>query len=285
MSYAESSKVAATALGGSVARGWADQFSDLEVFVFWREPPSHNERTSAVRRSGGSIDVFWEDQDSERNWQAALRATDGKVGLLWPYDGEEWSEHYYIDDLNIGVSGFSVSTVDTWVRDLNRGVSTDIAEMVASTLLARAPITGGEILTNWVDQLEPYPYALAKAIIERWLQPDEQWWSVDVLAARDDRPAFDALLVGMQHRLVRLLLAVNGEYLMDPRPKWTRRLIEGWEHRPSDCASRLAQAQTAPPDIAASLLQDLFEETLGIVTQLLPTIDVEPARDLFRLRR
>ncbi|MGA7270710.1 MAG: hypothetical protein WB239_06535 [Acidimicrobiia bacterium] len=37
LSYAASPKVTATALGGSVARGWADEFSDVEVFVFWDE--------------------------------------------------------------------------------------------------------------------------------------------------------------------------------------------------------------------------------------------------------
>lgn len=65
MAYDESSKVAATALGGSVARGWADEFSDVEVFVFWNEAPTSAERTSAVHRSGGSVDVSWLDTEAE----------------------------------------------------------------------------------------------------------------------------------------------------------------------------------------------------------------------------
>lgn len=268
-----------------MARGWADEFSDVEVFVFWREAPSVAERISAVRGSGGSIDILWEDAESQGNWQAAMRATQGKVGQLWPYTDEEWSEHYYLEDLSIGVSGFSAATVEAWVGDLNQGVASDISEMVASTLLARAPITGEEVVADWVSRLEPYPQALALTVIERWLQPDEQWWSVDVLAARNDRPAFDAVLVGMQRRLIRLLLAANGKYLVDPRPKWAQRLIEACEYQPRDCATRLQQVQTAPPGEAASLLQELFGETLEMLSHRFPTIDVQPARELIRLRR
>ncbi|MGI9529110.1 MAG: hypothetical protein ACR2NG_05315 [Acidimicrobiia bacterium] len=284
-SYAESAKVAATALGGSVARGWADEFSDLEVFVFWRESPTRDDRSSAVVRSGGSIDVFMADTDARNRRKAALAATEGKAGFLWPYEDDEWSEHFCVDDLSIGVSGFAVATVDTWIDNLRRGVSTDISEMVASTLIARAWITGSTILDDWREQLDPYPDALAKTIINRWLQPDQMWWSVDVLASRNDRPALDAVLVGMQQRLFRLLLAVNGQYLVDPRPKWTQQLIGRCEHLPRDCAARLEQAQLSPPATAAALLQELFEDVLETISQRFPTIDVQQAKVLYRLRR
>lgn len=36
----------------------------------------------------------------------------GGVGQLWPLEDDEWSEHYFADGANIGVSGSSVSTTD-----------------------------------------------------------------------------------------------------------------------------------------------------------------------------
>ena len=39
--YAANPKVAAVVLGGSAAHGHADRFSDVEIGVFWREPPSN----------------------------------------------------------------------------------------------------------------------------------------------------------------------------------------------------------------------------------------------------
>lgn len=285
MAYDESSKVAATALGGSVARGWADEFSDVEVFVFWNEAPTSAERTSAVHRSGGSVDVSWLDTEAEERWLTAMRVTQGQIGQLWPYEDKEWSEHYFVDNLSIGVSGFLVSTVDNWVADLTRGVPNDDAEMVAATIVAQSPVTGEELLEAWASALTPYPQALALAVIEQWLRLDEQWWSIDQLAAREDRPAFDAVLIGMQKRLIRLLLAANGTYLLDPKPKWTRKLVQALEHQPDDFVDRLEQVQTSAPVEAARLLQQLLEETMETLTQLFPTIDIEQAQWLFRLRR
>jgi hypothetical protein len=285
MAYAESSKVAATALGGSVARGWADEFSDVEIFVFWSEAPTSAERVSAVERSRGSIDVSWFDAGAEERWLTAMRANHGQVGQLWPYEDMEWSEHYFVDNLNIGVSGFLVSTVDNWVEDLTRGIPNDDAEMVAATIVAQSPVTGEELLEAWASALTPYPQALALAVIERWLRPDEQWWSIGQLAAREDRPAFDAVLVGMQKRLIRLLLAANGTYLLDPKPKWTRKIATAFEHQPDDFVNRLERVQTSAPIAAARLLQQLIDETMETLTQLFPAIDIEQARWLFRLRR
>ncbi|HET8850941.1 MAG TPA: nucleotidyltransferase domain-containing protein [Ktedonobacteraceae bacterium] len=41
-------KVAALVVEGSVARGYADGFSDLDLAVFWAEPPTAKERRDIV---------------------------------------------------------------------------------------------------------------------------------------------------------------------------------------------------------------------------------------------
>ena len=37
--YAKNLKVAAVIVSGSTARGHADKYSDIEIGVFWKEPP------------------------------------------------------------------------------------------------------------------------------------------------------------------------------------------------------------------------------------------------------
>ena len=39
-------------LAGSTARGHAD-FSDIDLGVFWHEPPTEDERLAAVEQAGG----------------------------------------------------------------------------------------------------------------------------------------------------------------------------------------------------------------------------------------
>jgi hypothetical protein len=46
-------KVAAVLVEGSVAQDDADRFSDIDLAVFWAEPPTTQERRDIVRRAGG----------------------------------------------------------------------------------------------------------------------------------------------------------------------------------------------------------------------------------------
>jgi hypothetical protein len=45
-------------VGGSVARGFADRYSDIEIGVFWDTLPSIEERAAARERAGGVAGDF-----------------------------------------------------------------------------------------------------------------------------------------------------------------------------------------------------------------------------------
>src|SRR6266536_4320852 len=47
-------KVAAVVVEGAVARDYADHSSDLDLAVFWAQPPTAQERRDLVTRAGGS---------------------------------------------------------------------------------------------------------------------------------------------------------------------------------------------------------------------------------------
>jgi hypothetical protein len=72
--YAANPHVAAVILGGSTARGHADRYSDIEVGVFWHQPPSDADRKSAAN------------------------AIPGDLVRLYPYDPMEevWSDDYML---------------------------------------------------------------------------------------------------------------------------------------------------------------------------------------------
>src|SRR5215469_11796265 len=51
--YSAHPKVAAVAVAGSVARGYADRSSDLDLAIFWSEPPTAKERRDIITRAHG----------------------------------------------------------------------------------------------------------------------------------------------------------------------------------------------------------------------------------------
>src|SRR5215211_2830828 len=49
--YAANPKVAGVLLAGSVARGLADGFSDIEIDIYWHTPPTDQDRRAPIERA------------------------------------------------------------------------------------------------------------------------------------------------------------------------------------------------------------------------------------------
>ena len=68
--YHANPKVAAMIVEGSFARDDADHSSDLDLAVFWAEPPTARERQDIVTRSGGSERHAWPSHGEATGWNA-----------------------------------------------------------------------------------------------------------------------------------------------------------------------------------------------------------------------
>jgi hypothetical protein len=283
--YVQDKKLAAAALGGSVARGWADRYSDVEVFVFWREAPAEKERLAAVERAGGRIEVYWAVPPRPSEYRALVTRTHGRMGQIWPYEDEEWSEHFFVHGVAIGVSGFLTETVEQYLVDVvKQADATDRKQILLSTVQHGQPLYGEERLVDWRNRAA-YPDHLAKSIISSLLAYDDSWAASEMLAARQDLLALYPLLIHLADKILRILLALNHTYLPDPRFKWLVRLAGQLQYRPSGLAQRLKDVFQMEPMPAAGELQHLFEETLQLVETQMPQIDTEAARKWIRYRR
>jgi hypothetical protein len=92
--YATNPKVAGVLLAGSVARGIADQFSDIEIDIFWHAPPTDQDRRAPIERAG---------------WQPVYRHV----------DENEWADGFLIAGVKVDTSQFLVSTL---VPELGEGL-------------------------------------------------------------------------------------------------------------------------------------------------------------------
>ena len=66
--YAAIPQVAAVILGGSAARGHADQFSDIELGVFWSTPPTDVQRRAVVNALGADLIAMYAYEPAEEAW-------------------------------------------------------------------------------------------------------------------------------------------------------------------------------------------------------------------------
>ena len=283
--YGVSPNVAAVYIAGSVARGWADRYSDIELDVYWTTPPSDAERFEIIRRAGGEADVHWGDPPGDAEYRVLLRKLQGHVSQVWPYEDSEWSEHFYIHGVNIGVSAFLVETMDKWLADVVERFDTDDEKhMRVAAVKYAIPVHGDQLIARWKAGIR-YPDELAHALIAEQLAVDESWWQCDMLAGRNAVIPLMALFVTMKRRILRILLALNRIFLLDPRFKWADRLIEQMRIAPPDLGKRLRWVYRAEPASAVAELQRLMEEVLDLVDQVMPDRDTAFAREWLSYRR
>ncbi|MBI4675534.1 MAG: hypothetical protein HY741_28150 [Chloroflexi bacterium] len=100
--YAANPKLRALVVAGSVARGWADEWSDIELDLFWNEPPTDAERKSVTDKLNGQIEYYY------------------------PREGFEWSDAYHIGNVKIEISGFLATTIDEFIHAVIEQYDTDV---------------------------------------------------------------------------------------------------------------------------------------------------------------
>ncbi len=93
--YKQNSKVDAILLTGSVALGWEDEFSDIELHIIWKEAPTDANRIGPIR------------------------SVEGRILTYHPYEDEEWSESYVTHDgVKLEISSFLTSTIQSHIEDV-----------------------------------------------------------------------------------------------------------------------------------------------------------------------
>jgi hypothetical protein len=104
-------------------------------------------------------------------------------------------------------------------------------------------------------------------------------------ADRGERFLLAALYARMARKIVRILLGLNRVYLPDPRLKWLDRLAADLPLRPVEFVSRLQGVLGLEPRRGIVEMERLLGETLDLVMQHMPEIDLSYARAWPRFRR
>ena len=139
-------RVAAVRLGGSAARGHADRFSDLELFLAWTEPPTDEDRAAAIAAAGGDLVMLYPVEDGvwSDSWKIGRR--DGV-----PFTGIE-----------VDMSHCLVETVESIVRDVVEGSDPDPAKQLAvGGILHSIPLHGRALVERWQQRAAHYPTGFA----------------------------------------------------------------------------------------------------------------------------
>jgi hypothetical protein len=258
--YAANPKVVGVLLAGSVARGIADQFSDIEIDIFWQAPPTDEDRSAPIERAG---------------WPTVYRHV----------DENEWADGFLIAGVKVDTSQFLVSTLDRWLDDVLVRADTEPEYQVRITAIQHGqPLYGAGLIERWRAKTAAYPDALAHAMAAEYggFRPR---YLLEMLAARDDLLLLHQDLVAAEQQILSVLMGVNRMYAPHPFHKWLDWEIGQLKIAPPNLNRRLRQILRAEPCAAVDQLGELIEETFALIEQYLPEFDTSAARAVFDERR
>lgn len=247
--------VAAVVISGSVARGLADGWSDLELGVYWHDIPDDAVRDRAIGALG-----------AERT---------RRVGVVHDYG---W---FGVDNLVVG--GFPVdvamNTCDAIERCIHQVVDHrvvaddkhDLVGMIAEVV----PLFGHERVVAWQRRLvldDP----LRAALVAHHLRLTPAC-ALDLDVARNnDVRAVERTLSYVQGGL-RALFALNGAWFVGFKAAYAR--IPTLARQPPRTVERLGVALRGPSAEAAAAIVGWVDEVYGLAEDV---ADVKRARERFR---
>jgi hypothetical protein len=269
--YAANLKVVAVMLASSAARGNADQFSDLDLCVFWNEAPTDAERMGVIEAAGADLKS------------------------LYAYDPGEsvWSDDYFIGrdasekpgtGLPVEVAHYPAAFIDQTLDAVLKDYSTDeMAHGLISGIVEGLPLHGATLLDSWKVRAATYPYELSLAMVRKYAIIDHFWRWEMYLARGENLMMLYQSFGYVQGQVLRTLLGLNRVYYSGF--KWLDVVAERLTLKPDHLVDRLREAYKVPPEQGVRIINDLVEDTFALVETHLPEIDIQWLRSVFHYRR
>lgn len=261
--YTVNPNVCAMLIGGSVARGSADAYSDLEIGVFWCNPPSDFERQEPIRLARGELWTF----------QSYDASGGGVVSEHYGLSTATVAGRSYNGALMIDVKHMTVANAEDVLTTVLAEYDTSLDKQVFLSAVVHAiPLHGTELLGEWRKSAQAYPEPLAIKIVQEnlWFGP---WFPPAAYIERNDMLVMHQHLVWAQQALLRVLAALNRIYYPSREHKWQERLIAELTLAPSDLASRMRQVLTGTLAESWAIQRSLIDDTIALVEQHLPAVD------------
>ena len=258
--YGSHPRVKVVLIGGSVGRGIADRYSDVEIGVFWTEPPSEAERRTLAEQVG----IVYNAQMSPYKFDPC-------------HPGEEEAdEDIYIGGdkdcgFNVDIKHKTIAAVEQYLVEMFdhcRPHDNRLAEVLSHSI----PLYGQLLVEQWRRKVATYPTELAQKIVQTQLR-FEQWWLCEQFAKEEEMILVQEQFSECLTKIISVLAALNRVYVLEI--KWTDWSIEQLKITPSNLICRAKQIFEQAPQVAAQQVRQLIEETFDLVKIHLPDIDVE----------
>ncbi len=238
-------------VGGSVGRGTADAWSDIEMPLFWEAQPPDAARQQIATALGAS----------------SLNFSTRPAG----------EDNFIINGFQVDLWHIAISEAEAIFEEVLARHNPDLKlSNFIDTLHICRPLTGAPVLSRLQAMSRGYPDELAvRAITVQLGQLRAK--HLELYLIRQNPTLLYGTISALQQTLFLILLAVNGSHF--PAFKWMYHRLAALPLKPANIGQRLRHSYECPPAEAISQTRQLITETLALVNRRFPQIDTTPTRE------
>jgi hypothetical protein len=254
--YAERAPMAV--LGGSVAQGVADAWSDVDTIVYWDE--------------------------IDRDWLEQPRAGGDGTRFTWVehYPGNACLEQYRFGGVKADVAHVRLGWLDELIESTLSGESFDTTSLDVLRGVEEAIVIFGEERYEPIRaRVRDYPDSLRRAMVEKHLTFYPSWIYDSMGRERGDLVVFYEYVLATMRSVVGVLAGLNRVYVAPDKLKRIGAVVGRMELAPPGAAGRLGALLGLPREQVKPELDDLVGATLDLVDAHLPEVDTGKARELW----
>jgi hypothetical protein len=238
-------------LSGSPPKGLSDEYSDLDIIVFWKK-----------------IDVEWLEQNPLSEIMCD-RKYFRKMG-----EADIYLESQYFGELKADFGHLTMVVWEEMVGDVLERHKADPSSLGSiAGFMTSLPLFGDELVDEWKARLAPYPEELAVKIVRqnrRFFVPgyllNQAYRRGDVLAY------YDGLCV-MIKNLLNILAGLNRMYFSTEEPRWIGYYLDRMAIKPEATWERIQRALASDGEEGAEILEGLMADVLGLIREHMPELD------------
>ena len=254
--------IKAILITGSVAKGVADDNSDIDIIMYYDELPG--------------------EEAFEASRQAALNSGGGFYGGN-AQDG--WALFQYIDGIRHDFAHAKLEKAEKMVDEFLAEPSLEENNLFIALdgILTGLPLKGAEITDGWKAKLANYPPQLGDMLVKKHLRFRPHWVLQKMGVERNEVIFLQEELLHAVQNIFGVLCGLNQLY-HPGKIKGLHHTVAKIKLAPPNVASRLPALFEVDMQTAVSNLKTLIEETITLVETHLPHIDTAPTRKLFTMQ-
>ncbi|PVZ72102.1 hypothetical protein [Pelagibaculum spongiae] len=247
--------VTAMFIGGSVAKGWADDYSDLELCLVWQQLPNASLRASILDA-----------------WQAK------KQRLASSTESEIFEDGCFVDGLQVDLWHCSYQSIDSLIDSAMLDCKLTISQQQTLATLEHAIVLKPSAkLEQWQSRLRFTEQLQHKLITDNFSA--FVYANLDLSVNRGDLVILYNLISGIHKRLINVLFALNKRFHLGH--KNAEQVLNILPFKPNNCWQKIQCSYQLPPDKALQALKDLVEEMFDLVEYQLD-LDLGQLRQAWR---